>query len=454
MDKNEFLHKVREAGIVGAGGAGFPTYFKLNSDVDYLVANAAECEPLLFNDQYIMMEFTNEIISGMQIAAEIIGAKKSIIAIKGKYKEIIKKIKSLLPETGFEVFEMDNFYPAGDEQSMLYDVLKKTVPALGIPLQVGAVVQNVNTFIHIHEAIKDGTPVTDRYLTVNGVMDKPFVMKVPIGTSIKYLLQNYFSDAYEKIMKKEAVLMTGGPMMGNLIGEDMDIPITKILSGILVLPPDIPPVKERQKSIGEIIRDAKIACCNCSYCTELCPRYAIGHDFKTHLIMQGVAFASPEFYVEYDAAFMCCECGICSMVACPMDLSPRIMNKFMKEQISKAGIKPRKKEKLLAPTLNDRKVPYSRLLRQIGLTEYDVFPPFYKDKLEIKSVRIPLRQHIGAPQAVAVKVGDAVNRGQKLTLEEDANRMSVPVHSSIDGVVTAIRNSEICISDTFIEERK
>ena len=449
MEKNEFLHKVREAGIVGAGGAGFPTYFKLNSNVDYLVANAAECEPLLFNDQYIMMEFANEIISGMQITASMIGAKKSIIAIKGKYKEIIKKFKAILPDKGFEIFEMDNFYPAGDEQSMLYDVLKKTVPALGIPLQVGAVVQNVNTFIHINDAIKNGTPVTDRYLTVNGVMAEPFVMNVPIGTSIEFLLKSYFPDAYEKIKKKEAVLMTGGPMMGNLIGDDIDIPITKTLSGILVLPPDIPPVKERQKSIAEIIREAKIACCNCSYCTELCPRYAIGHDFKTHLIMQGVAFASPEFYVEYDASFMCCECGICSMVACPMGLSPRMINQFMKEQISKAGIRPKKKEKILEPSLNDRKVPYSRLLRQIGLTDYDVFPPFFKDKLNVSSVRIPLSQHIGAPQSVAVKVGDQVIKGQKLTIEEDIKRMSVPVHSSINGVVTAIKNSEICI-----EERK
>ncbi|MCK5686492.1 4Fe-4S dicluster domain-containing protein, partial [bacterium] len=244
-------------------------------------------------------------------------------------------------------------------------------------------------------------------------------------------------------------LMTGGPMMGNLIGDDIDIPITKTLSGILVLPPDIPPVKERQKSIAEIIREAKIACCNCSYCTELCPRYAIGHDFKTHLIMQGVAFASPEFYVEYDASFMCCECGICSMVACPMGLSPRMINQFMKEQISKAGIRPKKKEKILEPSLNDRKVPYSRLLRQIGLTDYDVFPPFFKDKLNVSSVRIPLSQHIGAPQSVAVKVGDQVIKGQKLTIEEDIKRMSVPVHSSINGVVTAIKNSEICI-----EERK
>jgi Na+-translocating ferredoxin:NAD+ oxidoreductase RnfC subunit len=450
VDKETLINLIQDKGIVGAGGAGFPTFFKFKTatKAEHYIINAAECEPLLFNDQWLMENHASEIVEGIEIGRQILGVKEAVIGIKNKYHKAIENLSSAIKAKNYpiRIFEMDNFYPAGDEQIMLFEILGKTVPAGGIPIQIGAVVNNVNTAYNVYQAVNAGNPVISRLLTVNGVgISNPVVMEVPLGVEVEFLLQNYFPLAWEKLQQNEAELIIGGPMMGKIWDRKTRETITKTTGGLLVLPVDSPSVRERKQTLSNIIRESRIACCNCSYCTELCTRMAIGHNFKTHLIMQGIAYADSQFYVDYDAAWMCSECGVCSMVSCPMGLSPRRVNQFIKSQYRKEGKKPSFPDKVKEPVLEGRKVPYYRLLNRLGLKdfekdfiyrEFDKYPDF---------LFLTLQQHIGKKGRVIVKEGEAVEKGQLLMEPVTRDDLCVALHSPFKGRITAVESGFIKI---------
>jgi Na+-translocating ferredoxin:NAD+ oxidoreductase RnfC subunit len=165
----DFIETVKSAGIVGAGGAGFPTHVKLNAKAEYLIINAAECEPLIETDKFLCRTYADEIVDAIVATSKHLEAKTTVIALKGIYQAEIDSLSAAIKRAGAKIgiVKMPTFYPAGDEQTMVQFVTGRSVPERGLPLAVGAVVDNVGTMLNIHNALK-GKPVEDKYLSVVG----------------------------------------------------------------------------------------------------------------------------------------------------------------------------------------------------------------------------------------------------------------------------------------------
>ena len=210
----EYLRKlIEEAGIAGAGGAGFPAHMKLSDRADTVIVNGAECEPLLRVDQQLMAKRAGDLAAGLDMMVRAMGAERGIIALKGKYREAAAALETAV--SGYRelsVFEMKNFYPAGDEQVMVCDVTGRIVPEGDIPLAVGCVVNNVETVLNIYDAAASGLCVTDKWITVTGAVRRPCTVKVPVGITAAEALElagGAETDRYR--------IVNGGPMMGKLM---------------------------------------------------------------------------------------------------------------------------------------------------------------------------------------------------------------------------------------------
>src|SRR5579863_1146717 len=179
--------QLRESGVVGAGGAGFPTYIKAQSQVEFLIANGAECEPLIHKDAELMKHFPAGILAGMTSMMDAVGAKSGKFGIKTKNAESLAALKQNLTGDRIEFVMLGDFYPSGDEYELVYTATGRLIPPAGIPLQVGCVVNNVETLYNVHEA-EQGTPVTGKFLSVCGAVKEPKSFWIPIGTSFRDLL--------------------------------------------------------------------------------------------------------------------------------------------------------------------------------------------------------------------------------------------------------------------------
>ncbi len=442
---SEIIDKVRAAGVVGAGGAGFPTHVKLQFEVRHVLGNGASCEPLLGSDPYLMTRQPGLVLDGLMTVMTCGKAEKGTICLKSKHPNALTALARKAGENGFagqiDIFELEDFYPAGDEFILVNEVLGKTVPEGGVPLNVLAVVSNVESLLNIARAM-DGKPVTDRYLTVCGEVHRPLICRVPIGTAVDDVV------ALAGGVKIEHYgIILGGPMMGKVLSHGSE-PVTKTTSGIIVLPENHNIIGYKSMSLNRMRSIAKSACTQCSRCTDLCPRYLIGHDLRPHLIMRHLAYHSgigggagmaAEVLKE---ALICCECGVCEKFACPMMLSPRELNAAVKKELFKQGIKREtpKETYQVSPFRSTRKIPSKRLLERLEVTKYDTHPPFYQDAVNIQRVSIPLQQHLGKPALPVVQTGDKVKRGD-LIGEIPEGALGARVHASIDGTVESVEEN-------------
>jgi len=432
----DIVDKVRSAGVVGAGGAGFPTHVKLQFDVQRVLANGASCEPLLSSDPYLMEHQTGPVLDGLLTVMDCTGSDKGTICLKSKHAKALAALQAKISANGYagriNVFELEDFYPAGDEFILVNEVLGKIVPEGGIPLNVLAVVSNVESLLNIARAMA-GTPVTDRYLTVCGEVNQPVICKIPIGTPVSAAIE---LAGGPKISDYGIVM--GGPMMGKVLMDDSE-PITKTTSGIIVLPPNHNVIRDKRRSLDQMRFIAKSACTQCSRCTDLCPRYLIGHDLKPHLIMRHLAY-NPRMTGEVlEDALLCSECGVCEKFACPMMLSPREINAAIKQKLLKEGIKKEpKRETYQVSIFNDtRKIPVNRLMERLEVTHYDAHPQFCKNDIQVSQVTIPLQQHLGQPAIPVVKAGDKVKKGD-LIGEISEGALGARVHASINGTIESV----------------
>lgn len=430
------IQKIYDAGVVGAGGAGFPTHIKLSCSVEYLIVNGAECEPLLETDKYLMRTNSFKIIKAMEEVAEQINAKRLMIGLKAKYKEEIKALKKTIQEqdSKVELFLLDNFYPAGDEQILVYEITKRSIPAGGIPLDVGVVVSNVGTLVNIFDAIND-EPVIEKYVTVIGEVNNPSILKVPIGISV----EDCIKAAGGAVLKSYAVIL-GGPMMGRVIyAEEIRREfITKTVGSLILIPRDHYIVKMKGLPIKHIINRAKTACIQCSMCTDMCPRNLIGHRLRPHRIMRSMGMAEGDEKILLEA-LICCECGVCELYACPMGLSPKTMNSYIKDMLRNKGIRYQKEQgETIAKEIREyRKIPVDRLISRLGLNKYKGNGISQTVIVKSSRVCIPLRQHIGKAVTPIVSVGEKVSKGQ-LIGEVKIGELGANIHSSIDGKISEI----------------
>ena len=431
---------IRAAGVVGAGGAGLPTHVKADATAQTVLVNGASCEPLLMSDPYLMEAQVETLVRGLEAMMECVSAERGVICLKGKHHAAMQSVREAVGRLGhgrIEAFELGDFYPAGDEQVMVYEVLGKVVPERGIPLQIGAVVNNVESLCNIAHAL-DGHPVTHRYLTVGCEVARPMVVRVPVGTRVSEVLAFAGGPTIS-----EYRVVDGGPMMGRVL-PDADQPVTKTTSGLLVLPPDHNVVARKVMDSHTVKRLTNTVCCQCSQCTDLCPRNLLGHSLHPNKLMRVLDGQAADSPIAKEA-LLCSECGICEKFACPMGLSPREVNALLKKDLMGAGIKWEYDGRPLAASRfrDERRIPTSRLVRRLGLDGYEAHPPFVGD-FEPSEVRIPLRQHIGAPAMPVVSSGQSVNVGD-LIGEIPEKAMGARVHASIRGVVTAVENGVVTI---------
>jgi len=443
----DFIGSLAQSGVVGAGGAGFPTYKKLDCKAEYLLLNGAECEPLLETDKFLMRTKAREIVRGAQRAGDWIGARSIRIVLKRKYVEEARRLQQAIEEerAPVQLCLTDSFYPAGDEQVMVYEVLQRTVPPTGIPIQVGAVVSNVCTMLWVSDAL-EGQPVTTRHVSVLGEVGNPCVMQAPIGTPLKACIK---AAGGSRIAAYCAIV--GGPMMGRYLThrEVDEAVVTKTTGGIILVKEDSVPVKKARLSVKQILNRARSVCVQCSFCTEQCPRNLIGHPLRPHHMMRRMAYGSP--LEDMREALLCSECGVCENYSCPMGLSPRQVNIHIKFLLREKGIRyePGSNSPRVPQMREYRKAPVDRLTRRLGYMAYVFHSGDVPVVVTPEIVRIPLKQHIGMPAKAVVGPGDKVAIGQVIG-EMEKGALGVNIHASINGTVTVVNDSVQIVSDKAV----
>lgn len=422
-------------GVVGAGGAGFPTYVKAASQVEYVLANGAECEPLVHKDVELMKAHPQEVICGLLRMKEMTGATRAIIGIKSKNKRAIAALEKHLGTTPIEMLFMGDFYPAGDEYELVNLATGRLIPPGGIPLQVGCVVNNVETLCNVERAF-NGSPVTDKFVSVTGLVNEPKSFWTPVGTSFRDLLARAGGTKVS-----EFSIMVSGLMMGRLTF-DLDEPVTKTVGGLIVLPADHLLARRYGQTEKSKHRIGKSACDQCSYCTELCPRYLLGYDILPHKVMRGLGFTKTGSEQWSQWAQFCCSCGLCTLYACPEDLFPREACDRAKMDMRAGGIKvTQTREVRVHPMKDARRVPLIQLRRRLEVEQYESEAPFDASEWVPEMVQIKLNQHVGKPAQPVVAPGDRVKKGTTVA-HVDGNDLGVNIHASVSGVVDAV-TSEI-----------
>jgi len=423
--------KLRECGVVGAGGAGFPTYVKAQSQVEYLIANGAECEPLIHKDAEIMKHFPAEILAGMTTMMEAVGAQSGKFGVKTKNAESIDALKLSLKSDRIEFVLLEDFYPSGDEYELVYAATGRLIPPAGIPLNVGCVVNNVETLYNVHLA-DQGRPVTQKFLSVCGAVKEPKSLWAPIGTPFRDLLALAGGATIA-----DFGIFVSGIMMGTLTF-DLDDVVTKTTAGLIVLPRDHYLMTRRTRSQQEMNHIGKSACDQCSYCTELCPRYLMGYEIVPHKVMRSLGFTMTGGEIWNQWAELCCGCGICTLYACPEDLYPKEACDQGKHDRRAAGLKfVQQKPVELHPMKEYRRVPLSQLRRRLQIDEYEKEAPFASVECRPAVTRVKMSQHSGQAARPAVREGQNVQLGQVVGRVEDL-KLGAHVHAGISGKVRTV----------------
>ena len=300
LTKEEILNRIKEGGVVGMGGAGFPTHVKLApkdpSKIEYILVNGAECEPHITSDYRRMIEEPEKVVKGLQVILTLFDSAKGYICIEDNKPDCIAKMKELVKDIDrIEVKEMMTKYPQGGERTLIYAATGREINSTMLPADVGCVVDNVETVISVYKAVILGRPVNSRVVTVTGDgIKEPKNLLVLAGTDMSELV-----DAAGGLKAKIAKAISGGPMMGFAL-YDLHVPCTKTTSAFLFLEHDA--VSEAQ--------EIQTACINCGRCVSVCP----GHVLPARL----AKLAERGDMAGFEAldGMECCECGCCSYI-CP-----------------------------------------------------------------------------------------------------------------------------------------
>ncbi|MCI9320499.1 MAG: NADH-quinone oxidoreductase subunit J [Lachnospiraceae bacterium] len=446
MEIQELKQTLQNIGTVGAGGAGFPTYAKLDERAEIILMNCAECEPLLKLHRQLLEQRAEDILRAFDRIAQTVGAKEAIIGIKREYKATLKAIDRYIDAyPNMRVQLLDGAYPMGDEVVLIYEATGRVIRPGGLPIEEGVAVFNVETVYNVYRGMENSTPVIDKLVTVVGEVEHPITVRVPLGASIKDVI------AYAgETTTKNPVYLIGGPMMGNLADETAVV--TKTTNAVIVLDKSHSLVRRKNRNAAIDLKRAASSCCQCETCTSLCPRHALGHPIEPHKFMRSAANQDFQDTSVFLNTMFCSSCGLCENFSCPQGLSPRSLIADYKAGLRKAGVKP-PAGVVPAPVQESRqyrKVPEERLAARLGLSKYDVEAPlqedgYWKSKDIIHKVKIPLSQHIGAPAVPVTESGAKVKAGDMIA--KPGNGLSVAIHASMDGTVREVTEKYIVITE-------
>lgn len=314
LSKEQIIEKVKEVGVVGMGGAGFPTHVKLSpkepDKIEFIIANCAECEPYLTADYRRMLENPEELIGGMKIVLRLFDHAKGILGVEDNKPDCIQKLKELTKdEERIEVMPLKTKYPQGGERQLIYATTGRSINSKMLPADAGCIVDNVETLVAINRAVKEGKPVMDRIFTVTGdAVANPGNFEYCIGMSYAEILEEAggFKEDPEK-------MISGGPMMGFAVFS-LEIPTTKTSSSLLCF-------KKDDVSASEVT-----ACINCGRCVSVCPEQIV-----PSRLAKMSQFHDSESFERWNG-MECIECGSCSYI-CPAKRPLAQYIKTMKKQI-------------------------------------------------------------------------------------------------------------------------
>lgn len=298
LSKNKLLEIIQEAGIVGLGGACFPTHVKLNPpkecNIDTIIINAAECEPYLTCDHQLMLQYSKEIAEGLEIVSQMFPDVKIFLGIENNKSDAITIMKAIVESIkNVEIAELKTKYPQGAEKQLIYSVTKREVPTGKLPADAGCIVQNVATIFAIREAVILGKPLTERIVTVTGgAIKTPKNLRVKFGTSLKELI-----DHCDGFNEQPIKVLSGGPMMGTALFT-LDIPAIKGTSGILCL------------TKAEAVPTVESNCIRCGKCVNACPMFLLPNKLNAQVVR-----GDYENFEKF-GGLNCIECGACSY-SCP-----------------------------------------------------------------------------------------------------------------------------------------
>lgn len=434
MDLKEIM---KNAGIVGAGGAGFPSYAKLADGADTLVVNGAECEPLLYTDYILLKREMPTVLSGIKAVMDYAKIPCALLCVK-EHTAVRLKLKDGTKLTDRIILKtLPDVYPMGDEISLIYQATGRVVKPGNLPITSGVIVLNVETLYNVARAVKMGEPVTEKYVTIGGDIPEAIVVKVPIGTSVAELFERNSITIPEGY-----TVLDGGPSMGKVIDPDNAV-ITKTTKGLLILPDNCEAILSKYLDGEKSIARAETACCQCTRCTDMCPRHLLGYPLEPHKMVRTAKSAAAIMPEMVLSATLCCGCGICETLACCQGISPKAVINEYKSLLAKNKMRYVGKDEVFPALERDwRMVPSERWANVLGIAKFDKLAKYIGEQA-YNRVEILLRQHIGAPSVPCVQDGEVINKGDKIA--EAAEGLSLPQYAPISGRVTVFDGEKIVI---------
>jgi len=432
------IDQTRKAGVVGAGGGGFPAHVKFAAKAGIVIGNGAECEPLLHKDAAVIEHRAREVVRGIELVMEAVGASEGVLGIKEKKKTVVAAAQEACAGSRVRVHLLGDYYPAGDEYDLVFAVTGKLIPPQGLPLQVGAVVSNVETLVQV-AAAAEGRPVTRKMVTIAGAVAEPSTFEVPLGTSYRDLIAAAGGATCES-----PVLQIGGMMMGRT-SESLDVFITKTDAGAIVLPREHKAIDRKLRPKEAQARIGRSACDQCRYCTEFCPRFLLGYAVEPHQVMRGLGFSTAGSAQWNPWASLCCSCGLCTLYACPEDLYPKEACDDAKIELRATGFKwtgpaPTKPH----PFHDGRHVPIDRLVSKLGIGSWDKPAPLRPLPHEPTRLVLPLKQSAGVPVEASVRAGQKVSAGDLLG-EPPQGALGASLHAPIAAHVESVSDAIVLV---------
>lgn len=425
----ELKNLMRDFGIVGAGGAGFPSYAKLAEGADLLLINGAECEPLLATDYILLRDELDLVLQGILEVIRHTSITKAYIGVKAHNAERLGWQDGQKLADGVYARALPDIYPLGDEISLIYEATGRLIDPGKLPITKGIIVYNVETMYNLGRGIRYGEPVTTKWLTIGGEVKTPVVIKVPLGTKI--------ADIFARLnieVKDGYTVLDGGPSMGKVINPKT-YAVNKTTKGILILPNNSQAILSKLTNLELAVKRAETACCQCTRCTDMCPRHLLGYPLEPHKMVRtamGVAEVMPEMVIS---ATLCCGCGVCESLACNQGISPKAVIDNYKMVLSKNRLRFDKNGEYNIRTERDyRMIPYKKWMSALGVSAFDVDTDYYGEINDFNRVEQTLSRHIGKPSIPVVKDGDTVSKGDLIASAADG--LSLPQHASISGRVT------------------
>ena len=440
MPKLELKSILQKNGVVGAGGAGFPSFGKLTDSAAILVINAVECEPLMYTDLTLCGQKLDDIVLGMRAVMEYSNIPEGLLCIKDYRALHLGLADGQVLAEGVRVKHVPNVYPMGDEINLIYTATGRLVQPGHLPISQGVIVYNSETVYNIGLAVRNDQPVVEKWLTIGGNVPEVLCVRVPIGMKVTDL----FKQMNVTVPANHAVI-DGGPSMGSIINVASAV-VTKTTKALLILPDDIPAVTGKLCTANENLRMAASTCCQCTRCTDMCPRHLLGFPIEPHKMVRATlstAQVTPELVLN---ATLCCACDICGTFACCQGISPMQVIKEFKNILGKHRVRYMADPNdhfNVSPDREFRMLNAAKWKDMLGVTKFDRYPTYVETPVTARHVEIKMAQHIGAPSVPAVAVGDVVTVGQMIA--SAGNGLSVPQYASIAGKVTYVDDRVIVI---------